>query len=93
MSDRQTDTNFSGRYDLFPEQIPFFQEPIFMCSLNRYRFSRSTFLATEQIQIIQELLFNYRVDTDFQGAIFLGYRTDTDLPGAPFLATEQITIF
>ena len=43
----------------------------FVYSPNRYQFSRSTFLATEQIQIFQE-------------HFFFGYQTDTDFPGTPF---------
>ena len=65
-----------------------------MCSPNRYRFSRSTFLATEQIQIFQEhLLFGYPTDTDFSGAPFQlpnRYRFSRSIY---FLATEQIPIF
>ena len=66
---------------MLTEQIPIFQEgmsacrtdtnfpeAIFMCSPNRYQFSRSTFLVTEQIPILQEGYFeNHRTDREFPG--------------------------
>ena len=68
-----TDANFPGRRGLFTEQIPFFQEASlcvhradtnFPGALfwlpNRYRFSRNTFLSTEQITIFQEAFFEFQ---------------------------------
>ena len=93
----RTDTNFPGAPILAIEQKPIFQKRLFSYRTdtnfpgalffwlpNRYRFSRSSFLATEHIQIFQnpfflateqilifqEQLFSYRTDNDFPGSFF-----------------------
>ena len=97
----RTDTNFplrfvcsSNRYHfsrspfyVFTEQRPIFQEPLFWLS-KRYRFSRSTFLASKQIQIFQEHFFGYRTDADFPGSFFEYQRTDRQFPGRYPLQTD-----
>ena len=58
----------SWTYTIFPGTL-------FMCSPNGYRFSRSIFLATEQITIFQKAFFEYqRTDRQFPGRYPL--RTD-----------------
>ena len=52
LSVHRTDTKFPEWCGLFTKQITFFQE-----LPNRYQFSRSTFLATGQIQISEEHFF------------------------------------
>ena len=46
---------FSRKLCLLAEQIPFFLDAMFLCSLNRYRFPKSN-------------IFGYGTDTDFSGA-------------------------
>ena len=74
---------------------------------NRYRFSRSTLIATEQMPIFQKHFFWLSNRYRFSRSIFFCYRTDNDFPGSLFrvstnryrfsrsthIATEQIRIF
>ena len=90
---------FSRKICMFIDQIWFPREPFlcvhltgtdfqehFFCGYlpNRYRFSRSTLLATEHIPIFQEHFFLATEQiTIFQEHVF-SYRTDTDFPGSLF---------
>ena len=93
LSEAATETIFENICSFLP--APFFWSfpGGFMCSPNRYQFSRSTFLATEQIQIFQEHLFSDRTDTDFPGALIFWLPNRYRFSRNTFLATEQITIF
>ena len=75
----RTDANFPGR---------------FVCSPNRYHFSRSPlYVFTEQIPIFQKHFFSYRTDTNFPGALFMCSPNRYQFSRSTFLATEQIQIF
>ena len=76
--DYRTDTSFPGRSSCSPKRCYFFWGRLF-CSSNRYSFSKSSFLVSEQTP-------------NFSGAIFLCSPNRYQFSRSTLLVAEQIPI-